>query len=199
MSRDRALLNLAVSIANGNVKVNGLSQSIEALAAALAKSSSKIGDFSNQLGQRGNQIQALDSRLQTMEVTLRKAQQVRSQANDRAVSLTTTQPPSALPTALLANSHSHQIDASIPMPAGTLGHQNSQGELDYWLVFRVLPSGERAVKVKPYGTSSFGVKVHNIEDGRDYTLTPQGEWVNAPDNDNRLAFASPRHRRAHRP
>jgi hypothetical protein len=198
MSQNRALLNLAVSIANGNAKVNGLSQSVEAVTAALAESSSKIGEFSSQLGQRGNQIQNLNSRLQTMEVDLRKAQQVRWQANDTTASLPTTQPPSVSSTGLLANSHSHQIDAWIPMPPGTLGHQNSRGELDYWLVTRVLPSGERFVKVQPYGTSSFGVKVHNLEDGTDYTLTPKGEWVNAQDNDSQLITASPRHRRTHR-
>jgi hypothetical protein len=167
MSQNRALLNLAVSVANGNAKVNGLSQSVESVTAALAESSSKIGEFSSQLGQRETQIQDLNSRFQTMEVDLRKAQQVRWQANDTTASLPTTQPPSVSATGLLANSHSHRIDAWIPMPPGMLGHQNSQRELDYWLVTRALPSGERFVKVQPYGTSSFGVKVHSLEDGTD--------------------------------
>ena len=198
MSQERALLNLALSVANGNAKVNGLSQSVESVTAALAESSSKIGEFSSQLGRRENQIQDLNSRLQTMEVDLRKAQQVRWHANDTTASLPTIQPPSVSSTELLANSHLHQIDASIPMPAGALGHQNSRGELDYWLVTRLLPSGERFAKVQPYGTSSFGVKVHSLEDGTDYTLTPEGDWVNAQDNHSPLVTASPRHPRTHR-
>lgn len=82
------------------------------------------------------------------------------------------------------------------MLAGTLAHQNPKGELDYWLVARVLASGERLVKVEPYGTSSLGIKVHSLEDGVDYILTPQGDWLSMPDNDGRLATASPRNRRA---
>jgi len=40
-------------------------------------------------------------------------------------------------------------------------------------------SGERYVKVLPYGTNGIGVKVHNMEDGADYIVTPQGGWTDA--------------------
>jgi len=198
LSQDRSLLNLAVSVANGNAKVNGLTQSVEAVTATLAQSSSKIGEVASQLGQRGSQIQDLNSRLQAVEIAFRKAQQAKLQANDTTMSPPTTQPPLVSQTASMTSSHSHRIDASIPMPAGTLAHQNPKGELDYWLVARVLASGERLVKVEPYGTSSLGIKAHSLEDGIDYTLTPQGDWLSIPDSDGGLAAASPRRRRAHR-
>ena len=47
------------------------------------------------------------------------------------------------------------------------------------MVPRMLPSGERVVKVMPYGTNSLGIKVHSIDDGMDYILTPQGGWMEA--------------------
>jgi hypothetical protein len=198
LSQNRSLLNLAVSVANGNVRVNGLTKSVKDVTATLAQSSSRIGEFSNQLGQRGNQIQVLNYRLQEVETALRRAQQVRSQVPDTTTSLTTSQPPSVSPVASLAGPHSHQMDASIPMPAGALGHQNSQGELDYWLITRTLPSGERFVKVEPYGTSSRGIEMHSMSDGTDYILTPRGDWLSATESDSRVAAVSPRRRQTHR-
>lgn len=47
------------------------------------------------------------------------------------------------------------------------------------MVSRMLPSGERFVKVQPYGTNSLGIKVHSIDDGMDYILIPQGGWMEA--------------------
>lgn len=55
-------------------------------------------------------------------------------------------------------------------------HKSADGSIDYWLV----PRGADASlnKVLPIGTSAEGVVVHNLEDGKDYTLTPSGEWRN---------------------
>jgi hypothetical protein len=68
---------------------------------------------------------------------------------------------------------------SIPMPINSVAHHNFQGEIDYWLVSRMLPSGERLVKVQPFGANSLGIKVHSIDDGMDYILTTQGSWMEA--------------------
>jgi hypothetical protein len=53
-------------------------------------------------------------------------------------------------------------------------HKGDDGTIDYWLV----PRGAEQVqtKVLPIGTSAEGVVIHNLEDGKDYTLTPSGEW-----------------------
>jgi hypothetical protein len=57
-----------------------------------------------------------------------------------------------------------------------VAHRGDDGTLDYWLVPR--GADKTQTKVLPIGTSSEGVVVHNLEDGRDYTLTPAGEWRN---------------------
>jgi len=60
-------------------------------------------------------------------------------------------------------------------PAETaVPHKGDDGTIDYWLV----PRGAEQVqtKVLPIGTSAEGVVIHNLEDGKDYTLTPSGEW-----------------------
>jgi hypothetical protein len=57
-----------------------------------------------------------------------------------------------------------------------VAHRGSDGAVDYWLV----PRGTEAAasKVLPIGNSADGVVVHNLEDGKDYVITPSGEWRN---------------------
>jgi hypothetical protein len=179
LSQSRSLLNLATSIADGNTKVDGLTKSVEGVTASLAQSTSKIGEFSDQLGQRQNEVQDLYARLRGVEIAVRKSQEVRPPLIDA-----TAPAPSAMghrPVASLgaspSNPHIHEFDLSIPMPGGTLAHLNFQRQVDYWMVPRMLPSGERFIKVEPYGTNSLGVKVHSIDDGMDYILTPKGGWM----------------------
>ncbi len=55
-------------------------------------------------------------------------------------------------------------------------HKTADGTIDYWLVPR---NGDASPnKVLPIGKSADGVVVHNLDDGKDYTLTPNGEWKN---------------------
>jgi len=53
-------------------------------------------------------------------------------------------------------------------------HRSADGSIDYWLVPR--GTDKPQAKVLTIGTSIEGVVVHNLEDGKDYTLTPAGEW-----------------------
>ena len=181
LSHNRSLQDLAVSVNTGNTRVTGLAKSIEALTASLAQSTSKIGEFSDQLGQRQNEMQDFYARLQRVEIAMRKSQQVRM-----PLTATISPPPlstgngittSTSPIASSSNLHRHEFDLSIPLPDGSAAHHNSQDETDYWLVPRVLPSGGHFARVEPYGNTSLGVKVHNMEDGKDYILTPQGGWT----------------------
>jgi hypothetical protein len=179
ISQNRSLLNLAASIADGTTKVNGLTKSVEVVTASLAESTSKIGEVSDQLGQRRNEMQDLYARLRGVEIAMRKSQQVIPPLADaRTFSpLAMGHRPAASLAASPSNPHVHEFDLSIPMPGGILAHLNFQRQMDYWMVPRMLPSGERIIKVEPYGTNSLGVKVHSIDDGMDYILTPQGGWM----------------------
>lgn len=192
-SQSRSLLNLALSVAKGNERVDGLNKSLGAVTATLAQSSSQIDVFSSQLAQSGDQIQGLSSRLTAVEAALYKSREVKSPVIDSTAVITTSQSALVGPTISSADSHSHQADFSIPMPSGALAHQNSQGVLDYWLVQRILPTGDQFLRVKPYSTSALGTMVHSVDDGVDYLLTPDGGWIDA----NRLSAGLPRHRKTH--
>jgi hypothetical protein len=179
LSQDKSLLNLTASVANGNAKVNALTHSVEAVTAVLAQSTSKMGEFSDLLGQRRNELQSLDARIRIIEFTLRKSEQARPHAIDAMRSSTLQERSSFSRAASPSNPHEHSIDMSIPMPDSSVAHHNFQGEVDYWLVPRMFSSGARMVKVQPYGANSLGIKVHSIDDGMDYILTPQGSWMEA--------------------
>ncbi len=55
-----------------------------------------------------------------------------------------------------------------------IAHKGADGTVDYWLVARGADTPPS--KVLPIGTSADGVLIHNLEDGKDYTITPAGEW-----------------------
>lgn len=55
-------------------------------------------------------------------------------------------------------------------------HKGADGNTDYWLVPRGLEATMN--KVLPIGNSADGVVIHSLEDGKDYTVTPTGEWKN---------------------
>jgi len=181
LSQNRSLLNLSVSVATGNAKVTGLAKSIEAVTASLAQSTSQLGGFSEQLSQRRNEMQDFYARLHSVEIAMRRSQQVSPPLTHTIAPSPSAMPrgttTSTSPTASPSNPHTHEFDLSIPLPDGSAAHHNSQDETDYWLVPRVLPSGGHFARVEPYGTTSLGVKVHNMEDGKDYIVTPQGGWT----------------------
>jgi len=82
-------------------------------------------------------------------------------------------PPIAQP---MGSANWHQIISMKPCATAT-AHHTAEGELDYWFVPR---NGEKSAmsKVLSVGTNAEGVIVHNIDDGKDYTLTSAGEWKN---------------------
>jgi hypothetical protein len=195
--QNQSLLNLTKSIANGNNQVSSLSKSVEAVTTVLVHSTAQMGEMSGQLGQRGNQIEKLAARLQTLEVAARAAQGIRAQGGAGNQSPTSIQPPVQEPPANTPEvSHFHPVNRSIPMPAGALAHQNSAGVLEYWLVSRTFPSGDQFVKVAPYGTSPQGILVHSLDDGLDYTLTPEGNWIGT--TETRFVATSRRRQRSRR-
>jgi hypothetical protein len=57
-----------------------------------------------------------------------------------------------------------------------VAHKAADGTVDYWLVPR--GAGQPSSKVLSIGTGPEGVVVHDLDDGKDYTVTPSGEWRN---------------------
>lgn len=77
------------------------------------------------------------------------------------------------PPASLENPHIHAVDTSIPTVKGAYAHTNAMGQIDYWKI----DHDGRTFRVQPFQILADGIRVHNIEDGRDYTITMSGEWL----------------------
>lgn len=177
VKQHQAVGDLAASIARQDEMVANVSKSVQDATKTLMV---QIGGLAGDLQTRRNQMDTIQSRLDGLEVTLRNHQRT-PPVQTPPVQSVQTPPAEAAPTGWAASPrhpHDHQIQTSIPLPAGALAHQ-SQGVIDYWMVPRMFTSGERVVKVFPYGVNSIGVKVHDIEDGMDYILTPTGQWTAA--------------------
>lgn len=59
--------------------------------------------------------------------------------------------------------------------ASAVAHKGADGIIDYWM----LPHGpffSEPARVVPIGTSPQGMFVHNLDDGKNYRLTPTGDW-----------------------
>jgi hypothetical protein len=138
-----------------------------------------MNDLSTKLELVGSEVDRSRSEVHGVEAILRNRQPINPQVTDiHAGALSGPSRPVSV-RASVSNPHVHQLDTTIPIPSGSLAHQDLQGEIDYWMVPRMFPNGERFVKVQPYGTISLGVQVHSIDDGMDYILTPQGGWLDA--------------------
>jgi len=144
-----------------------MASSVDHLAKALVSSSERL-----------NELQA------AMERSNRDMQRMATKVNDHPKPASSPVPkmdaseiatPSGSAAELTLPKNWHRVldvkptDSAIP-------HKGDDGTLDYWLVPRGIDKTQ--TKVLPIGTSPEGVVVHNLEDGRDYTLTPSGEWRN---------------------
>jgi hypothetical protein len=149
-----------------------VANSVDHLAKALVSSSARM-----------NELQA------AMERNNRDLQRIATKVGDHpkvATAATKAESPDSLPAPAaeaLVPKNWHKILDIKPTEAA-VPHKSDDGTIDYWLV----PRGPEQVqtKVLPIGSSAEGVVIHNLEDGKDYTLTPSGEWRNgaivAPSN-----------------
>lgn len=84
-------------------------------------------------------------------------------------------------TAISMGGHHHPPIEDAIASSDVVVHHNYLGVMDYWLVPRIV-SGMRVMrKVVPVMQSKSGTFVHDIEEVRDYIITPSGDWIAASD------------------
>jgi hypothetical protein len=177
--QNRSLLSLTASIGDEQAQLHKLTRSLDGMTTSVAQSTSRMNDLSTKLELVGSEVDRSKSEVHGIEAILRNRQTINPQVTGiRAVAPGGPSRPVSVQ-ASVSNPHIHQVDTTIPIPNGSLAHQDRQGEIDYWMVPRMFPNGERFVKVQPYGTISLGIQLHSIDDGMDYILTPQGGWLDA--------------------
>lgn len=65
---------------------------------------------------------------------------------------------------------------SIKPTDSAIPHKSDDGSIDYWLVAR--GAFKELARVQPIAVVADGVVIHNLDDGKDYRLSRQGEWQN---------------------
>lgn len=76
------------------------------------------------------------------------------------------------PSTAAAANHTHQYASSLTPPPGTQVYTNAENEL-IWQISK----GGKQQQLRPIEQTSLGYLVHNLTDGKDYTLTPKGDWL----------------------
>lgn len=140
--------------------------SVDHLTKALVKSFERMNRLDAAVQKSKRDLQKIAARVTTDQTVARISVPQTLETETKA-------PGAAVETSIPKNWH--RVLNIKPTDAAT-PHKNNDGTVDYWFVPRggeELPS-----RVLPIGTSADGVVVHNLEDGKDYTLTPGGEWKN---------------------
>jgi hypothetical protein len=161
---ERAAVTAPMVIANEpDPQEQRVANSVDHLAKALISSSQRLNELQAAMDRSNRDLQRIAKANTTKgKATLAPA---KSEAGE-----------SALSTALAEGKipkNWHRVLDMKPTESAT-AHKTADGSIDYWLVPRGVDSAPS--KVLPIGTSSEGVVVHSLEDGKDYTLTPAGEW-----------------------
>jgi hypothetical protein len=142
-----------------------VASSVDHLAKALVSSSQRMDELQAVMERNNRDLQ----RIATKVTERPKPETATSQGALTDTAATTTPAEDAVP------KNWHRI-LEIKPTESAVAHKSDDGTIDYWLVPRGLEQVQ--TKVLPIGTSAEGVVVHNLEDGKDYTLTPSGEWRN---------------------
>jgi hypothetical protein len=108
---------------------------------------------------------------------------VQAQPEQSAVRQPQTQTP---PTVPIQDAKLERTRDIATQPAGTtemglipgvVKHRDPTGDLDYWLAPLWTAGSRRMIKVRPFALSRYGVRVHSDEDGQDYVLAGNGNWL----------------------
>lgn len=135
---------------------------------------------------RNGRIEARLARIEDDDMTLKRAnarilaneQKLREQLHqfDDGIQPTTpgtfpsttslATPPPAIP------DHQHKYSTSLLPPRGTVTYRNALNE-EIWLISR----GGKQEQLRPIEKTRLGYRVHNLTDGKDYIMTPEGHLL----------------------
>jgi hypothetical protein len=168
-------------------------ESMERLGQLLLTSSGRLNKVEAATEKSNHDLQQLKSKMNTERAkavpTPPKAEPTESGANvatavanplgtpvANSVATLVVNPPIAAPSAGASPKNPNRVLSIKPTDAA-IPHKAADGTIDYWLVAR--GAFKELAKVQPIAISADGIVVHNLEDGKNYTLTRQGEWRNS--------------------
>jgi len=176
----RSISNLTATITDQNRQFSKMIDSIEALAGVVASAS-----------QHTAAIPAMLKRL-TSDLKQASSLPVVSSASEpaprslAAAASTIISPPfEGSSSTISMGGHHHPPIDDVVATANVVVHHNAQGVMDYWLVPRIMAGARIMRKVIPITQTNLGTFVHDVEEIKDYIVTPSGEWLPASGNESR--------------
>jgi hypothetical protein len=165
--QSRALENLTASIGDQRKEFSNVADSLRELANSIAISSTRTQTIPDLISRLGADVQQP------------RAPLVRTPIEQPAPAVISPEVESApIP---MGGHHHAQIEYATVAPQDAVVHHNSAGVMDYWLVPRVVSGVQTMVKVVPVSQTSTGTVVHDVDEVKDYLLTPSGDWVSIPE------------------
>jgi len=185
-NQTQAIANLGSAINNEKTgmieqqkRINGITGNLEALANQLGnwteKTTNHVAGLDRTVSGLTGSMNTVASNMTKLNTRLAAQDQTNASMAARLSKLEMATVPTILPTS--ASQHIHSIDMSIPMVNGGTQHFNAMNEKDYWIVQRIQGPSILPVRVLPFANTPNGVQVHSIDDGRDYTITKEGQWI----------------------
>jgi hypothetical protein len=169
-AQTRSITTLTATIGDQNKQFVRMIDSVESLASAVASSSLRTTAMQAVLKRLGRDMKQPDAQ----PVTEKPAPT--SKPSPAAVN---APPQREEPAEVPMGGHHHQPIEDVVAPRNVIVHHKENGVMDYWLVPRIVSGSRVMTKVFPIAQTNMGVFVHNIEDVKDYIVTPSGDWLSA--------------------
>lgn len=164
--QSRAIETLNASVNEQKKEFSTMIDSLNGLAGAIALNSNRTATIPDMLNRLGSDLQQIRAPLVRKPVDL--APQPTAPAQEPEAAL--------IP---MGGHHHPPIDVATVAPSGAIVHYNALGVMDYWLVPRVQAGVQTMVKVVPISQNNGATFVHDVEESKDYLLTPAGDWIAA--------------------
>ncbi len=193
-SQSRSISGLEAALTEEQIKMGRATGDLEKMSSQFAawngETAKRLNAFDQKLTQEDRTTRQLVDRFGRLEAERTAVKGAAVAAAAAAIPEQAPAAPAPHNVASTANQHLHSVNMDLQPVAGAIVHTNAMKQRDYWLVPRQVQSGATImVRVMPFeitryvstqggGTVRMGVRVHSIEDGRDYTVTMAGEWIN---------------------
>ena len=163
-------------------------QSMDHLAQALVSSSNRLNELEAAVMKSDRNLQQLETKMFAEGAKTVPTRPASGSGNDKTrhdpaivnpienpISIVTVLPTPGLdaPIPKVPSTTPYQV-ASVKPTDAAVPHKTADGKIDYWLVAR--GAFKELARVVPIAISADGVVVQNLQDGKNYTLTRNGEW-----------------------
>jgi len=168
-SQSRSIETLTATMVHQEEAFATITTSLQQLAGTVASSAKRTQAMPDMLARLANHLQQIQPPpvTQTLESAVQPAM-------PQMLATSPRQDDSA-PIPMAGHVH-HPIEWAV-VPSNVVAHHSSAGTVDYWMVPRIQSGVATMAKVVPIAQNNSGTFVHHIAEGKDYTVTPSGDWI----------------------